>query len=331
MKSANSLAMQELNQIREKHRAELNANLIKVRALAPEYSQIEADLRSAGNALLRSVLHGGEDFEKLKSYIQNKQKAKQTILAQLGLPPDFTDEKYDCEICHDTGFDENGLKCSCLKALTAKYIAVNSNMTELMKKQTFENFDFSLFPPVGENGKAPLDIMRAAYDKAIRFADNPNHGNILLCGNAGTGKTYLSSCIANRALDGGMTVYYQTAYKLCEMMENIKFDKISDDEERSETASAIRYAETADLLVIDDLGTEFITQFTAAALFDLLNTRLLKEKSTVISTNLSLSKIDSLYSARMTSRIFGSYTVLLLMGPDLRKRPMNVEICDRTS
>lgn len=323
MQSANSLAMQELSEIREKHQAELDANTAKVRALAPEYTGIENELMRAGKSLLRSVLQGGRDFDKIKKYIQSKQKEKLEILNRLSLPSDFLDEKYNCENCRDTGFDDNGLKCACLKELTSKYIGVNSNMTEFMKSQTFENFNFSLFSPVPQaNGKSPLDIVNAAYDISKKYADNLDEAhpkNLLFKGDTGTGKTYFSSCIGNLALKRGKTVYYQTAYKLCELMENVKFGRFETIEEQQEEQYAIKYINNADLLIIDDLGTEFSTQFTSAALFDLLNTRLLKNKATVISTNLSFDDMDKMYSGRMTSRILGEYKIIKLIGQDLRK------------
>lgn len=323
MQSANSLALQELNERRERHKTELDANIAKVRSLAPEYAGIEADMMRAGNSLLRSVLHGGKDFEKIKNFIEKKQSEKIEILKRLSLPEDYLDEKYDCENCRDTGFDDNGLKCTCLKELTSKYININSNMTELMKNQTFENFNFSLFSPVPDStGKAPLDIAKSAYDKAKSYADNldaANPRNLLLKGNAGTGKTYLSSCIGNLALNRGKTVYYQTSYKLCELMENVKFGKYETTEEQQGGYTTLNYINDADLLIIDDLGTEFLTQFTAAALFDLLNTRILKNKATVISTNLSFEAMEKLYSQRLTSRILGEYKIIQLIGQDLRK------------
>ncbi len=161
MQSAHALAMNELNKIRENNITELERKKAEIRTAAPEYSKIESDLMKGGNALLRSVLHGGKDFEKIKNFIQEKQKKKISILKSLNLPDDYLDEHFNCDICHDTGFDENGKKCVCLKALTMKYIDINSNMTALMKKQTFENFDFSLFSPVPDNsGKSSLDIAK---------------------------------------------------------------------------------------------------------------------------------------------------------------------------
>lgn len=323
MQSANSLALQELNTIRSEHKLEQSAHIEEVRTLAPEYTEIETSLMRAGHSLLKSVLNGGSDFEKIKSFIQKKQSDKLRLLKHLSLPTDYLDEKVNCENCNDTGFDDNGLKCNCLKQLTKKYIVVNSNLTDHMKNQTFDNFNFSIFSTVPDSsGKAPLDIINSAYKTSMGFANNfdkiPPH-NILLRGNAGTGKTYLSSCIGNAVLERGKTVYYQTCYKLCELLENIKFGKLATAEEIESAQSTVNYISDVDLLIIDDLGTEFATQFTAAALFDLFNTRLIKSKSTVISTNLDFATMENMYSNRFTSRIIGEYSILTLVGNDLRK------------
>ena len=116
------------------------------------------------------------------------------------------------------------------------------------------------------------------------------------------------------------TVYYQTSYKLCETLENVKFGKYENPDELSSAVSVIKYINSVDLLIIDDLGTEFITQFTAAALFDLINTRLINNKSTVISTNLDFDSMEKLYSSRFTSRILGDFKIMIITGGDLRKQ-----------
>ena len=116
------------------------------------------------------------------------------------------------------------------------------------------------------------------------------------------------------------TLYYQTSYKLCETLENVKFGKYENPDELSSAVSVIKYINSVDLLIIDDLGTEFITQFTAAALFDLINTRLINNKSTVISTNLDFDSMEKLYSSRFTSRILGDFKIMIITGGDLRKQ-----------
>ena len=320
MQSPYGAAARKLREIREQNIAELRRREDDVRARAPQYSEIESELQKAGTALVRRVLEKQSNIDDIRQRIEAIQAKKQDILKSLNLTADYLDELYNCSLCHDTGFTEDGRRCVCSERLAAKYIGENSNLTDKMKAQTFERFDFSLFanqPPI--KNKDVLQYAQKIKGIAEDFADNfdKTHGNLFLLGNAGTGKTYLSSCIANLALNRRKTVFYQTSYKLLENENNIQFDKVPDDEKES-AEYAKKYARKADLLIIDDLGTEFITQFSTAALFDILNTRLLNGKSTVISTNLSITNIDNIYSGRITSRILGEYKVIETIGKDLR-------------
>lgn len=320
MESAYGLAARELSALRTRNQTEQNRRIEEVRAKAPDYTDIEVSLTRAGTSLLRSVLNGGKDFEIIKASIQAKQAKKTELLRRLGLPDDYLDEIYSCPKCHDTGFDEDGRRCECLKQLTLKYIGKNSNLTEHMKAQTFDRFDISLFADQpASGGHSPLVVIQSAYEKCVRFANtfDQGHENILLLGNAGTGKTYLSSCIANRALERQKTVYYQTAFKLFELMEQVRFNKLAADE-LEQAEYTVRYVKEVDLLIIDDLGTEFITQFSAASLFDIINTRLTEGKSTILSSNLSFDKLEEIYSNRLRSRLAGDYDVIKLVGQDLR-------------
>ena len=315
MESAYTLANRELEQIRTKNKAIQASRHSEVLLIAPQLADIENKLMSCGTGLLKCVLNKCVDFEKIKQDIQALQKEKADLLKQFNFSEDYLDDIYTCPLCRDTGFVE-GKRCSCLKQLILKHISENSNLTEFMRKQTFENFDFSLFANQGDASEQTLKIMRVACDKAIAFADNfdTTHENLLLLGNAGTGKTYLSSCIANRALERGKTVYYQTAYTLFDIFEKVKFSK-SDSEDLTEIT---KYVYDVDLLVIDDLGTEFATQFTLAVFFDIINHRLTTGKSTIISSNLEFESLSDIYSQRITSRFIGDYTIIQTLGKDLR-------------
>ncbi len=321
MESAYTLANRELTEIREQNRAEQRRRTDEIIGLAPEYLEIERELARGGTALLRCVLNKTADISKIRAHIEKMQKKKADLLQRLGKPADYLDDLFHCELCRDTGFDEEGHRCSCLKNLILKYVSANANLTPYMKEQTFENFDYFLFSSQpNDRGRNPLKYMQAAHNRALRFAEtfDETHENLLLIGNAGTGKTFLSSCIANYALKRQKTVYYQTAFKLFECFENVKFGKLNaEDAEQADTI--IRYVYDTDLLIIDDLGTEFVTQYTAATLFDIVNTRMLQNKSTIISTNLSLQGLEDTYSARFTSRITGAYQVLSFIGKDLRR------------
>ena len=314
MESAYVLANKELEEIRNKNRAKQELHHAEAVLKVPEIAKVEGDLMKQGTRLLSSVLNRRESFEEIKANIQRLQKEKIKLLTDNGFPENYLDDIYSCTECRDTGFIE-GKRCVCLKNLVSKHIGANSNLTEYMRSQTFDSFDISLFVNQGKDSDKVLKIMQVIFNKALEFAENfdKTGENFLIMGNAGTGKTFISSCIANRALERGKTVYYQTAYKLFESFENAKFNK-SDEE----SAEVVKYVHNVDLLIIDDLGTEFSTQFTSAVLFDIINSRIISGKSTVISSNLGFEELSNIYSERITSRFRGDYKLFQTIGKDLR-------------
>lgn len=315
MESSYTLALKELEQIRNENAKIDEYHRLEVLKKAPELSEIETEMMKNGTALLKCVLDKCTDFELIKENIKALQKKKIALLKKNGFTEDYLDETVTCKLCNDTGFIQ-GKRCTCHKMLISKYISKNSNLTEYMMKQKFENFDFSLFekqePTVDKALKLATVLCKKASDYAETF--DTDGKNLFLMGNSGTGKTFLSSCIANRALERGKTVYYQTAYKLFEMFENVKFQKDTD----TDYSQIIDYVYNVDLLIIDDIGTEFITQYTAATFFDIINSRINNQKSTIISTNLSFEDLENIYGVRISSRIIGEYTVLCTFGQDLR-------------
>ncbi len=322
MKSAYSLANQEIAEIRKRNKEIQRRREDEVREKMPEFALVERQLAAGGLSLARAVLDGKSNVATARAYIEEAQNKKKSILSQLNLPSDYLDEIHSCKKCRDTGFDENGRRCECLKKMISKYVGVNSNLTESMKEQTFEVFDFSLFETQPDvKGKAILDFAKKSFDIARKFADtfDTTHENLFIYGKAGAGKTYLSSCIVNRALERGHSVYYQSAFNLLDMCEKLKFGRF-DEEEATDADYAIKYAYNVDLLVIDDLGTEFISGYSSAALFDIINSRLVSKKSTVISSNLDTDKINNEYGTRLASRISGDYTKIPFPGMDLRNR-----------
>ncbi len=316
MESSYTLALKELENIRNGNHQIDQYRRSEVLVKIPEISDLEAELMKNGTALLKCVLNKGQGFDEIKSNIQSLQKKKSDLLVKNGFPEDYLEETVNCKLCRDTGF-KDGKRCSCHKLLIMKYISQNSNLTGYMRKQNFESFDFSLFTnqDSGNDGNV-LKVAKKLCDTALDFAEtfDKTGKNLYISGNSGTGKTYLSSCIANRALERGKTVYYQSAYKLFEMFENVKFQKGTEED----NDEAIKYVYDADLLIIDDIGTEFVTQYTAATFFDILNSRINSSKSTIISTNLSFEDIEEIYGTRVTSRIYGEYTLLCTIGEDLR-------------
>lgn len=314
MESAYVLANRELEKIRSKNNEAQNVRRAEALIKAPKLTEIEAELMRQGTRLLGCVLNKSEDFDDIKCKIQSLQREKRELLLKNGFAEDFLDDIYSCKTCRDTGFVD-GRRCSCLKALIAKHIGANANLTESMRGQRFKNFDLSLFANQGDDSAKTLKVMQIICDKASDFAEtfDETGENFLIMGNAGTGKTFISSCVANRALERGKTVYYQTAFRLFELFENAKFNK--GDEEAQET---VKFVYDVDLLIIDDLGTEFQTQFTSAVLFDIINSRIISGKSTMISSNLGLEELSNLYSQRVVSRFMGDYKLYRTLGKDLR-------------
>lgn len=314
MESAYVLANRELEDIRLANQAEMSRRHMEVCTKIPQFAEVETQLMKNGTRLLGCILDKKNCFEEVKSSIKELQKKKAELLLANGFDGGYTDDIYTCAKCRDTGFVE-GKRCDCLKNLIAKHIGANSNLTEFMREQTFEKFDMSLFTGQGSDSRV-LKVMQTVCDTALTFAESfdESRENLLLLGNAGTGKTFVSSCIANRALERGKTVYYQTAFRLFEIFEDAKFGKDSED-----SASVVKYVYDTDLLIIDDLGTEFVTQFTTAALFDIINARITAGRSTIISTNLSFETLSDMYSQRITSRFVGEYKILQTLGEDIRK------------
>lgn len=321
MDSAYSLANAEIAKIRRDNSEILRKREDEVREKAPEFAAVEAQLARGGLAISKGVLEGVNNFEVAKRSIEEAQQKKADILRKLNFPKDYLDEIYTCKKCHDTGFDDDGHRCECLKKIITKYIGVNSNLTEAMREQTFDNFDVSLFKnQENVSGHSVYDIIKKAIQKSASFAEcfEETHANLYMYGAAGTGKTYMSSCIANRVLERGFTVYYQSSFKLLDMLEKLKFGRY-EESEQIQAEYAAKYIYEVDLLIIDDVGTEFVTAYSSAALFDVINSRIVDGKSTIISSNLGPVKISEVYGTRLASRITGSFEPVNFIGRDLRR------------
>ncbi len=322
MESVYTRALAQLQERRKANRKERERREQEVRELRPDFVCVETKLRSCGAALARRVMEHTANLSDIEASVKALQAEKAKILKELGKPKDYLDDIYTCPLCHDQGTDEHGRRCGCMQALISAALVAESNLAPYMKEQTFNRFDFTLFS-AQKDGKV-LSAMQYAHQTALTFAEtfDATHENLLLTGNAGTGKTFLSGCIANYALARQKFVCYQSAFRLFDGLEKLKFGRAADEEEALTALS--RQVYHADLLILDDLGTEFITAYSTALLFDIINARLIRQKSTVLSTNLDLATLDQIYSTRLTSRILGSYRVLPFLGNDLRKQTSNL-------
>ncbi len=283
------------------------------RALAeesPEIAKIDDELSKTGLLLLKVACDGG-DIDTVRRRNEELMQKRGALLESLGYPSDYTTPHYTCKFCSDSGFIDTKM-CVCLKQLLITKNIKSSGMGHLIEKQSFDNFDLDFY----RGNREQYDRMAANVRIARSFAANfaKKRGNLLIIGNTGTGKTHISTAIAKDIISQGYDVLYDSVQNI---LSDFETDKFRSGYNTSEQASE-KYLE-CELLIIDDLGTEFITQFSISALYNLLNTRQNKGLSTIISTNLSAPELAARYEGRIYSRIVGSdYTVLKFEGKDHR-------------
>lgn len=271
--------------------------------------EIDREMMATGLKLFRAACVGA-DIEPIKERNRELAKMRKEALSELGYPEDYTEVHYSCEKCSDTGFID-GKMCSCFREALIKENIKSSGMGVLIEKQSFEKFVIDSTLP--EEERARLErIVKTAKD----YADNFSTGNknLVFLGTTGTGKTHISTSIAKRVIEQGYEVLYDTAQNIFSAFEEDKF--------RSGygpyTPKGEKYLE-CDLLIIDDLGTEFVTQFSTSCLYNLINTRINKGLPFIISSNLTNKQLLDTYDSRIVSRIIGSSSLVFVFpGKDKR-------------
>ncbi|MBQ9266831.1 MAG: ATP-binding protein [Clostridia bacterium] len=260
--------------------------------------------------------------EELEININLLKQEKEAILSAMNTTLEVA---YQCEKCKDTGYilTETGSEmCSCLKQELLNESYNKSNLFRL-KNDTFEKFNLTLFSDEANLEKygvsiSPRQNMEKIYQLSMEFIQNfesPEQKNLLFTGTPGIGKTFLSSCIANAVLEKGYTVLYQTSPLLFDLIFENKYGNNKSVGSKEFYDSIL----SANLLVIDDLGTENLTAARFSELFNLLNARLLKpDVKTIISTNLSLEDLAKTYDDRILSRLIGNYNICRFFGEDIR-------------
>ncbi|MCR5416901.1 MAG: ATP-binding protein [Pseudobutyrivibrio sp.] len=269
-----------------------------------------------------SAMFDGADMSQTTASSKQKlaelKKKREHMIVDAGFPADYLEPPYDCPDCKDTGYI-NGKRCHCFKQAAINIVYKQSNISTILSKENFDAYDLTLFSDdyyEKENGLSARATAQKALEDAKNFVQNfkQDGGNLLLLGQTGCGKTFLSNCIAKALLDEGVSVIYFTAFELFDIFEKQVFKKNID------VADLHDQIFDCDLLIIDDLGTELPNSFTTSRLFQCLNERLLRNKSTIISTNYNLALLRDTYSERITSRIFSCYKIIEFLGEDIRMK-----------
>lgn len=297
---------------------ERNTRLSKVYSLCPEVKEIDNSLKSTTSQIAGAIKLGKdrclEEIEKIKAENLALQKRREELILSLGLPSDYTNLKCECAICKDTGYTENGTLCKCYKEALKLKSYERSGLSRLLEKQSFESFSFDFYEG------ADRDVIKQNFDELLSFAKNfeTDKRSFLLYGPTGLGKTHLSTAVAKLLLDNGYDVIYETAQNVFFDFENDRFrDRFSD-----EAPVSGKYLE-CDLLILDDLGTEMVTSFSVACLYNIINTRLNKGLPIIASTNLRSDEIRKLYHDRITSRLFGEFIIKQFAGKDIRRQKIS--------
>lgn len=296
----------------------------RVYNLIPEMEKIHNTISLLSVNQARKLLNGDENaLTELKQEIKRLSDRKVQLLLSAGLPADYLEPIYECKDCKDTGYIGNR-KCHCFQKAIIDLLYTQSNLKNILTRENFSTFSFAYYSdnhidPV--TGRSSLANIRNAYHVARDFVETFTDGfhNLFLYGDTGVGKTFLSNCIAKELIDRAFSVIYLTSFELFDTLAKSKFEKDAAAETMCE------HIFDCDLLIIDDLGTELANSFTVSHFFLCLNERLLRMKSTIISTNLSLESLVDIYSERTFSRITSNYTMLKLTGDDIRikKKLMN--------
>ena len=303
-----------IDERRDEARRSSEAKSLEVRMKSPEIREIDEELRSTGPQIFRAACRG-EDITPIKERNQQLVARRRALIEALGYPSDYTDVKYFCKKCSDTGFTPDTRMCSCFKQLLVTENIKSSGIGKLIEEQSFENFDLGVYSYDEDVYRQMQAVTEAAKEYAYSFGKASGmKKNLLFIGKTGSGKTHISTSIAKVVIEKGYDVLYDSVQNIISAFEKDKF--------RSGYGAyepiADKYLE-CDLLILDDLGTEFSNQFTVSCLYNLFNTRRNRGLATIISTNLSADELVSKYDDRIYSRIVGSdYEICFFNGNDHR-------------
>lgn len=276
---------------------------------------IDKQLSLTGIEIMEAAMKNNvAEVEKVKRKNEELLSFRADLLVKAGYPADYTEIKYECPVCGDTGAVDNKM-CICMRKKLVEAGFESSGMASLIKEQNFKNFSLEYYKQSPEEYKRMAYIYKLLYNYAESF-DVKTSQNIAMFGGTGLGKTHLSSAIAGRVIEGGHDVYYVGAQG---MISDFEYNRFGNSSVGASDGNVERYTE-CDLLIIDDLGTEMVNQFTTSCLYNVINTRLNKRKPTLISTNLSQDEFRRRYWDRITSRVFGEYVILPFVGRDIRSQ-----------
>ncbi len=280
----------------------------------PEILEVENIIKNAALEIIKGVGSGKRvNVEALAETNLSAQKKKGELLKQNGYPEDYLDPQYSCKKCNDSGIF-NGKLCSCHLDLLKSIQKSELSCSSVLAVSTFDTFDLKYYSTAKDMslGYSPREYMEASFDFLKSYAENfnKNSNSFFFSGATGLGKTHLSLAVMNKVTEKGYTVFYGSADNILKQMEKERFGRSQGDIEEEIFNS--------DLIIIDDLGTEFKTAFSETAVYQLINNAILNSKPMIISSNLSMDELEARYGQRVVSRL-NSFEVINFIGTDIRQ------------
>lgn len=296
---------------------ELEMRTDEIKAKLPEIAEIQSKLSRIGLEISKIFFYKGNADEKIKELKAQSEALvaqRKKILSANGYSENAMSIEHICPACEDRGFI-NGRLCACHRQLLKDIMKEEIRRLAPIDSCTFDSFELAYYSdsPMG-NAIVPRERAKKIFEACRRYAQNfsTDAKNLFFVGGTGLGKTHLSLAIANVVINRGYSVCYGTAQNICDDLQSEQFGR-GDDAYYSK-----RQVLDCDLLILDDLGTEISNQYSLATLYNIINTRILSKKPTVISTNFSLKKLEQRYDQRITSRINGEYITFNIFGNDIR-------------
>ncbi len=291
----------------------------EINAKLPQIKEVNDVLFNTGKELISIISSGNraeidKKIQQLRNYNNGAQSMARKILVENGYPANYLDIQYNCPLCSDTGY--NGSRfCSCFNKLCGKLSADELNKNAQLKLSNFDSFLLSYYQ--GDNYFTMKRILEFTQQYAATFSPAAS-GSIFMTGRTGLGKTHLSLAIANTVLSNGYSVIYDSVINILRSIEREHFS-------REHSSEMIDLVMSTELLILDDLGTEYETQFNNSTIYNIINTRLNSGKPTIISTNLDFKGISKRYDERVVSRIISVYTCLQFQGEDVRMQKRKID------
>ena len=300
---------------RQKALAEAEARKEALYTREPDFYHLDSLVAQTGAEIALAAFdpQAPVRLAELRNRLEELQRRRRELLASLGYPEDYLQPRFSCSQCQDTGF-VSGRRCACVRR---RLQSMGPGSLPSVPNQDFDSFDLSFYPSQAEKGAvSPRQQMSHILEKIKAYGENfgPGSGSLLFIGKTGLGKTHLSLAVGSMVASRGYWVEYASAQAMTDRFERVRFERGATPEDRDFTRGVLQ----CDLFILDDLGSEFITSFSQAVLYHMLNERLMAGRATIISTNLDPAQLNSAYSERIASRILCGCTAYAFAGKDIR-------------